>query len=104
MKAAFLIISILCATAALGQSVAGGAALSAEPQIIQMCSHPQHAAQRPMAIEQTLLETYQTVHAHGIRPLWEVGSLNDEVPLGDIARALRKERETAKKAEKNWQN
>lgn len=104
MKAAFLIISILCATAALGQSVVGGAALNAEPQVIQMCSHPQHADQHPMAIHQNLLENREYVHAQGVRPLWEVGTLNDEVPLGDIARALRKERETTKKAEKNWQN
>lgn len=104
MKAVFFVICILSTTAALGQAVAGGGALSAEPQIIQMCSHPQHAFQRPMAMEQSLLENSQYTHAQGVRPLWEVATASDEVPLGDIARALRKERETAKKAEKNWQN
>jgi hypothetical protein len=104
MKAALLVFCILFATAAFGQSGMGAAALSAEPQVIQMCSHPQHAAQRPMATEQTLLESSQYTHAQGIRPLWEVGALSAEVPLGDIARVLRKERETGKKAEKNWVN
>ncbi|PYX85057.1 MAG: hypothetical protein DMG68_18835 [Acidobacteria bacterium] len=104
MKAVFFVLCILCATAAMGQSTLGGAALSAEPQIIQMCSHPQHAYQRPMATPQVLLESSEYVHARGVRPLWEVGTLSDEIPLGDIARALRKDRETVKRAEKTWQN
>jgi hypothetical protein len=57
-----------------------------------------------MAIEQDLLQSFQYVHAQGVRPLWEVGTSTSEVPLGDIARALRKERENGKKAEKNWVN
>jgi len=38
-------------------------------------------------------------YAQGERPLWEFGPVSPPVPLGDVARAYRKEKLTAKKAE-----
>jgi hypothetical protein len=38
-------------------------------------------------------------YAQGERPLWEFGPVSVPVPLGDVARAVRKEKLTAKKAE-----
>ena len=104
MKAVILALCILGATAAFAQSGITASTLSAEPQVVQMFSHPQHATAQPMAIEHDLRQGSQPVHAQGVRPLWELGTLSNEVPLGDIARALRKERENGKKAEKNWAN
>ena len=52
-----------------------------------------------MALEQNLLENASYSYARGERPLWEVQPLAHQVPLGDIARALKKEHETAKKAD-----
>ena len=42
-------------------------------------------------------ETYSS--AHGERPLWEFGPVTEEVSLGEVARAFRKEKLTMKKAE-----
>lgn len=54
-----------------------------------------------MACESPLVgaaaDTYS--YAKGERPLWEFGPVSEPVPLGDVARAYRKEKLTGKKAE-----
>ncbi len=53
-----------------------------------------------MAIETSLVGGGTYTYAQGERPLWEFGSpLPEPTPLGDIARANRKEKQAAKKAE-----
>jgi hypothetical protein len=104
MKTLCVALFFLTATAAFGQSSVGVGALSAEPVITEFSSHSLRAAQTPMATQESLLEVSEYVVAHGERPLWEVGTLPRTVPLGDSARVLRKEHETAKKAEIIWQN
>jgi hypothetical protein len=99
MKTTLFALCFLGATAAFGQSAAGGGALSNEVQVFQMASHPQRATQMPMAQEQNLFDRSGYSFVEGERPLWEVQPLSPKVPLGDIARALRKEHETAKKAD-----
>ena len=99
MKTTLFALCFLCATAAFGQSAAGGGALSNEVQVFQMASHPQRATQMPMAQEQNLFDRSGYFFVEGERPLWEVQPLSPKVPLGDIARTLRKEHETAKKAD-----
>ena len=100
------VITALCfllfATAAFAQ--VGGSALSNEPQILRLPSHPQHASTVAMAPEQTLLISSGYVMATGERPLWEFAVLKPVVPLGDTARLLRQEHATAKKATKVWEN
>jgi len=100
MKITLFVLFILCTTAAFGQS--GVAVLSNQPQIIESTSHPLHADHTALASEHPLVgggpETYTS--AHGERPLWEFGSPSPEPPpLGDVARAYRKEKVAAKKAE-----
>ena len=65
-----------------------------------MSTHEQHASFRPMAQEQNLNGGGNGVYvADGEIPLAEVPLPNrPEIPLGDVARALRKQHETAKKA------
>jgi hypothetical protein len=98
MKTAFVVLVILCSAAAFGQS-----ALSNEPQVIRIPDHPLHADVRAMASEHPLVgggpSTY--TYAQGERPLWEFGPVSDfrPTPLGDVARAFRKEKQAAKKAE-----
>jgi len=98
MKTTLVVLFILCAAAAFGQ-IAGS--LSGEVQEVQMYGHPQHASVHEMAPEQPIVggtpATY--TYAQGERPLWEFGPVSDPVPLGDIARAYRKQKLTAKKAE-----
>jgi hypothetical protein len=69
-----------------------------------MPGHPERAYQQSMASEQVLLEQTAYVSGKGERPLWEVAPMWHAVPLGDVARALKKERATAKKAEIVWEN
>jgi len=104
MKTTLFLFCLLCAGAAFGQSSIGYGALSNEPQVLQMPSHPQHATQRPMAPEQSLLETAVLIYARGQRPLWDFAKLSEPIPLGDAARALRKEHGVTKKARVFWEN
>jgi len=97
MKTTWFLLCFLCATAALGQSFAT-AAISNEPHPLQMASHPARASQHVMATEQNLLENSTYIYAQGERPLWEVSPVTVAMPLGDVARILRQEHLTAKKA------
>jgi hypothetical protein len=98
------ILSLFVFFVALGTTTAlaqGGAVLSNQPQVIEPSSHPQHADIHDLATEQSLVGGGSVTYAHGERPLWEFGSPYPEpAPLGDVARAYRKEKMTAKKAEK----
>jgi hypothetical protein len=94
MRITFLLFCGLCATAAYGQAAA---VLSAEPVPICVPNHPQHATAKPMLVEQSLVSSHYT-YAQGERPLWEVAPKKVEVPLGDVARALRREHAVAKKS------
>jgi hypothetical protein len=79
-------------------SIAGASVLSAQPVAIVVASHPGHATQQNMLSEQSLLGTSTNISAHGERPLWEFGPKKVAGPLGDIARAYRKDKEVTKKS------
>ncbi len=102
MKTALFVMCVLCASVAFGQAATVG--VSAEPVIYSFASHPEQATRQPLAQSQNLNggETY--VYARGERPLWEVATPSQEVPLGDSARMLRQEHLTVKRAAKCWQN
>ena len=105
MKTTLLVVGLLCfAGAAFGQATVGTSGLSAEPVVYQFQSHEGHASQMDMGRHQDIMEQYSNVHAHGVRPLWEVAKPAYVVPLGDSARMLRKEHLDAKKAEIVWNN
>jgi hypothetical protein len=103
MKTTIFALCFLCATACFGQSAS---TTSSVPQPVQMADHPQHASQHALAQESSLLSTSSYTYAQGERPLWEFGTPKQETPLGDIARANRKERAatTAAKAAKVSEN
>ena len=95
MKNVLLALILFCAAGAFGQST-----LSNQSAMLQIPDHPQHASVTPMACEHPIVgggaDTY--TFAHGERPLWEFGPVSEPVPLGDVARAYRKEKMAAKKA------
>jgi hypothetical protein len=94
----FILCTSLCTSAAFGQ--AGVATLSSQPQVVQSPSHPEHAAMHAMAAESPLVGGGGYTYAQGERPLWEFGPVSaPPTPLGDVARAYRKEKLAAKKAE-----
>jgi hypothetical protein len=97
MKTTLLALFILVAATAFGQA---GGVLSNQPQIIEPASHPLHADQHSLANETPLVGGGAYTYAQGERPLWEFGSPNPApTPLGDVARACRIEKRTARKAE-----
>jgi hypothetical protein len=100
MKTALFALCFLGATAAFGQSV-GSVGAAPVTSTVQMTNHPEHASQQSLAEEQSLLEHSNFYYAQGELPLWEVQSLSKThaVPLGDIARAYRKDHELVKKAD-----
>jgi hypothetical protein len=104
MKTTFVVLCFLGATLAFGQNSVGVTTFSNEPQMVMFASHASHATQQSMSHEQNLLERSSVVYAQGERPLWEVVTKSYATPLGDVARALRKEHETVRKAEITWQN
>jgi hypothetical protein len=104
MKTTLLVVCFLCATAAFGQSVAGSSGLSSEPVIVEFAAHPGRASQKDMGTEQNLLERGSFTHARGERPLWEFATPSQLTPLGDSARNLKKNHESAKKADIVWTN
>jgi hypothetical protein len=97
MKTALFATILLCSAAAFGQA----GTLSNQAMPLQMPDHPQHASYTAMASETSIIggSTNTYTYAQGERPLWEFGPVSRPTPLGDIARAYRKEKVAAKKAE-----
>ena len=97
MRTTILVFLILCTAAALGQSAG---VLSNQPQIFHIPDHPQQAEPHALGFEHSLVGGGAYTYARGERPLWEFGSMSNPVPLGDFARQVRKEKLTAKRAQK----
>jgi hypothetical protein len=89
MKTLFFAAFVLCATAAFSQN---GSVLNSNSQPVYLPEHPEHASHHALGQETTLLDTSVYSYAQGEVPLSELGSIEYETPLGDVARALRKER------------
>ena len=100
-----LAVCIFFAVSAAGQ-VSG--VLNAQPQMFEMPSHPQQASQQAMGQSRDIMERSVSVWGQGEKPLWEamqeMGTLAAVTPLGDSARALRKEHVAVKKATIVWSN
>jgi len=103
MKTTIFALCFLCASAAaFGQTAS---VLSNNPQPIYMPDdHPQRAAEHAMATESSLLSSGSISYAKGEVPLAELASPMYHTPLGDIARAYRKEHATVPKAAKVSEN
>ncbi len=101
MKTLLFALCLLLTAAAFGQSAGS---LNNQPQVREIPSHTLHAAPQPMGREVSLLVGSRNVSAQGEKPLWEaVGSTEtlrvpDAMPLGDVARLLRRQHATAQKA------
>ena len=95
MKTTICVLCLLCAASAFGQSVVS---IAPNAPSFQIADHPARAISQSMPIEQNLLGINSLTSAHGEMPLWEAPSMSHEVPLGDSARALKKEHASARKA------
>jgi len=92
---ALCFLGFFCATAAFAQTAA---VLTNTPQPLQMSDHVQRASEHSMGQESSLLGTSSYTYATGEQPLADLGTIPYETPLGDIARAYRKEHAAAAKA------
>ena len=99
MKSCFFLFAlcVLGSVGAAGQTI-GGYWLTGQPQMLVMPEHPLHATQTPLAEEQDLRERSTYVYAQGERPAWEFMPAPRFVPIADVARMLRDQHATAKKA------
>jgi hypothetical protein len=97
MKMMLALAVLLFATAAFTQTAP---VLYGDAHPVALPSHPEHASVHAMATPTYILGGGGVEFARGVRPLWQVAGERDEMPLGDVARLLRKEREQKKKAEK----
>lgn len=82
------LLFVICVSAAFSQTPA---AVNGTAEPLSMSDHPQHAIQHEMRPESTLLDTAVYSYAKGEVPLSDLGSIQYEIPLGDVARAYRKE-------------
>jgi|GEM_PF-1807125 len=90
-------VCFLCGSAAFGQTAS---VLSSNAQPLVLPEHALHASQHAMAQENSLLGVSAYSYAQGEQPLAQFGSLPYETPLGDVARAYRKEHAAVPKAAK----
>jgi hypothetical protein len=96
------VVWVLGCLGAMGQVAMS--AMNGQPQMLVLPDYAQHASQTGMARAQDLMERSGTSSAHGERPLWEFMPEPQVTPLGDSARAVRKEHAKAKKAVVVWSN
>jgi hypothetical protein len=96
MKTTFVVLCLLFATAAFGQNAP---VLPNYAQPAAFADHPGHASQHDLAQPQDLLEHSDYTYATGERPLSDFFHPSEPEPLGDIARALRTEHLSARKAQ-----
>jgi hypothetical protein len=102
MRTALFVCLLLCATAAFCQS---GATIPNEIVPIQIFGHPEHASHMDMAKPQVVLQDSSFYHEKGDRPLWEFPAMHrTEISLGEVARRVRRQQETARKSETVWVN
>lgn len=93
MKTFLFSFILLCGTAAFAQQ---GSTIPEYAQPWRMYGNVEHASQHAMATENNLLGSSAYSWAKGEVPLAELGSIEYEIPLGDVARAYRAERAASK--------
>ena len=101
MKITLLAVCVFCAVTAFGQASIGGSSMAPS---FQVPDHPAHASQQAITQEQSLLGTSTVTVGHGEMPLWEAMPESHPAPLGDQARALKKEHTTVKQSLFVWVN
>jgi hypothetical protein len=102
MRTTIFALCFLSATgAAYGQSAS---VLANNPQPLQMAGHVEHASQHALAQETSLIGGSSYSYAKGEVPLAELASPMYHTPLGDLARAAKKEHASDPKAAKVFEN
>jgi len=104
MKISLVVLSLLIlTTAAFAQYGPAVGYRSADPQILTVPEHPAHAGFATIQTGTSLYPGTSYTSAQGDRPPSDFPQAAS-VPLGDIARALKKEHALAKKSTTVWVN
>ncbi len=101
MKITLFALCLFCAVSALGQSSIGPSSMAPS---FQVADHPGRASQQPATPEQSLLGNNAVTVGHGEMPLWEGVPESHPAPIGEQARALKKEHDAVKKSHCVWVN
>jgi hypothetical protein len=92
MKITFCVLFLLLAASAFGQVIGP---VSNQAQMLQIPDHTLHAEPHALATERSLIGS-EISYAQGERPLWDLApapALPSLTPLGDVARAFRRDKE-----------
>ncbi len=103
MKKILFVFFLLSTAAAFGQYTLGSGALNNQAQSYQFQSHPAHADYAPMSAERSVLPSTTFLSAQGERRASDFPQ-PEAMPLGTIARALRKQHDEMKKSRVVWIN
>ena len=98
MKASIFALSFLCLLFVTSASAQNVPVLNNNSTPLQMVEHPEHASVHSMQAESSLVSGTGYSYAQGEQPLWQFGSDKQEIPLGDVARAQRKQHAGDRKA------
>jgi len=104
MKTTLVALCFICFIGTISAHAQLAPVLQNNPAPVVITDHPQHASEHAMARETTLLSLTPYSYAQGEVPLVELGSIPYQAPLGDIARAYRKEHALARKATVVFEN
>jgi hypothetical protein len=101
MKKILFVLCLLSTAAAFGQL--GVNSVNNQPQSYQFQSHPSHADYAPMSAERSVLPSTTFLSAQGERRPSDFPQA-EAMPLGTIARELRKQHDELKKSRVVWIN
>jgi hypothetical protein len=101
MKKILFVLLLLSTSAAFGQY--GANHIDSQPQIVHIPDHPEHASYAPMAGEHSILGGGNFAFGQGERPASDFPQMA-AVPLGDVARELKRQHARVKKAHVLWEN
>jgi hypothetical protein len=90
-----LFLFFFCATGAFAQQ---GTVLDSNVRPFEPPDHSQHATEHAMGAETSLLGSAALIYGKGEQPLSDFATPIYHRPLGDVARAYKKEHENAPKA------
>jgi len=103
MKKILFVLCLLSTTAAFAQYYGGSSTINSEPRLYSFPSHPGNAAYAPMSQERNILAATSYNSVQGERRPSDFPQA-EAVPLGDVARELRKQHAELKKSRVVWIN
>jgi hypothetical protein len=103
MKKILFVFCLLSTAAAFGQYGLSIGSQNSQAQSYQFQNHPSHADYAPMSTERSVLPSTTFLSAQGERRASDFAQ-PDEMPLGTVARELKRQRADLRKSRVVWIN